>query len=292
MHLETLVAPPLSLSSRISVVSGVLPNHSIAEILVALTSTNVTHIELTVGPGGHLSAGDTRLASEVRDRITDAGMTVRGVDASLQAPLGDGWLAGILEVAAELDAPFVRVFAPPYDPHVCVEEQMESTATALREFASSTPPEMVTLLENASNSLAPSPELAAHIVNTASHSRVGVLFDPGSMVAEGHLQPNLAIELLGELLQHVHVKNRTMMPRGDTWISEPRNLRDGLVDWPATLDRLIRRRYCGWLSIDHLASDPSVDRLQADVADLRQLVDAAVARASQNDGLPKLTNHQ
>lgn len=266
---------------RIAVVSGALPDLSLDDVVSALAVAGVDAIEVSVGPGGHLDGRSARTVSAAGARLADAGFRLCGVDAPSELPLGAEGLTRVLDIAAQLQAPFIRVYPPRFDPMVPVQAQLAAAAAALHSFATGAPGATATLLEPAPDSVAPSPELARQVVLASSVGSAGVLFDPGSAVAEGYLQPELALGVLGELVRHVHVKNRSLTHRAGRWISESRGLADGVVDWVLTLSALKRRGYSGWLSIDHLSGPACVEVLCADVAELRRL--AVLAETSLPD---------
>ncbi|MNH42928.1 hypothetical protein D3C79_1047240 [compost metagenome] len=55
--------------------------------------------------------------------------------------------------------------------------------------------------------IAPSASLARQLVDGFDAKHIGVIYDPGNMVYEGFEQYKLGLEVLGEYLGHVHVKN-------------------------------------------------------------------------------------
>lgn len=269
--------PATALATRVCVVSGALPGFSLREVLSALTAVGVDAVELTAGPGGHLGLGEASAVAESARLLAQSGVRLCGIDAPAETPLGSDGLVGILQTAALLHAPFVRVYPPRFEPTVPVDVQLAATSTALDELAHAAAPDTAILLEPAPGSIAPSPELARQVVLGSTTAATGVVFDPGSMVAEGHLQPRLALAVLADLVRHVHVKNRSLVRRGDRWLPRSHALGSGVVDWIATLGELHRRRYRGWLSIDHLSGPPGLETLRTDVAELRRLAGVAVA---------------
>lgn len=269
------------LRDRICVVSAALTGHDLTDALAALDAVAVRDLELSIGPGGHLALDTAGGGRTVGKQLRDNGFRLRGLDAPGSWPLGDPMLARVGELAAELAAPFVRVYPPAFDPGESLAGQFGRAGADLAAVAAAMPEATAVLLEPAPGTLAPSPELAARLVTAAATPACGVIFDPGSGVGEGHLSPELAFAVLGELLQHVHVKNRALTRRGAGWISAPRRLADGVVDWVCVLRALVGRGYPGWLSIDHLSGPATPECLARDVADLRELVTHAAGEAGR-----------
>lgn len=270
-------------TAGLSVVSGALPALPLARVVSALTEIGVDSIELTAGPGGHLVPGDRTSITEAMACLRDSGLHLCGIDAPGSWPLGSHRLVEVLEIAATMQAPFLRVYPPAFDPSVSLAVQRSLAVRALHRLSKSAAGVVTTLLEPAPGSVAPSPELARQIVLASAAPDAGVIFDPGSMIAEGWLAPALALELLGPLVRHVHVKNRALTCRDGQWRSEPRGLADGAVDWVTTLRALDRNGYAGQLSIDHLSAAPESGALRRDVAELRRMVELAHAADSPDE---------
>lgn len=282
---STMTLPETGRTAGLSVVSGALPALPLAQVVSALAEVGVDSIELTAGPGGHLVPGDRTSIAEANACLRDSGLHLCGIDAPGSWPLGSHRLVEVLEVAATMRAPFLRVYPPPFDPSASLAVQRSLAVRALRRLSESAGGAVTTLLEPAPGSVAPSPELARQIVLGAAAPDAGVLFDPGSMIAEGWLAPALALEILGPLVRHVHVKNRAIICRDGRWRSEPRGLADGVVDWVTTLRALHRHGYSGQLSIDHLSAAPESGALRRDVAELRRMVDLALAADSPGEAI-------
>src|SRR5690349_7728057 len=63
------------------------------------------------------------------------------------------------------------------------------------------------LIEIHMRSIAVSAGLAYRLVEDFDPAMIGVIYDPGNMVFEGYENYRMGLELLGEYVAHVHVKN-------------------------------------------------------------------------------------
>jgi sugar phosphate isomerase/epimerase len=72
------------------------------------------------------------------------------------------------------------------------------------------------------------------------------------MIVEGHEAPSLAVELLGDHLAHVHIKNVSWLREGDHWHYEWEDLETGMVRWKNVIDVLKASGYDGYLSNENL----------------------------------------
>jgi sugar phosphate isomerase/epimerase len=83
---------------------------------------------------------------------------------------------------------------------------------------------------------------------------VGAIFDPGNMVKEGWENFKMGIEILGDYLAHVHVKNQAWFYREiegkKKWVCDAASLSKGIVDWKEVLMALRSVGYKGYLSLE------------------------------------------
>jgi sugar phosphate isomerase/epimerase len=265
--------PAASLAQRVCVLTSAAPKTSLGRMLSWLEAVEITRVELLLGEGSVLSGGGARDLARARRALEAGGASACGVAAPATWPIGCSSLIRAVETAAELNAPFVRVFAPRYDPHRRAVDQLKHlmrALDALRGYTAGTNAEL--LIETAQGTVVPSPELARRVIEESGSDRLGVVYDPANMASEGHLQPAFAVSYLGPLLRHVHAKNRVLVRRSGSWASKPMRMDHGHVDWSEVAGALTANGYEGLLSIDHLSGRPSRARLQEDVEALRRLV--------------------
>jgi len=101
---------------------------------------------------------------------------------------------------------------------------------------------------------------------------VGVIYDPGNMVYEGYEQWKMGMELLGEYLRHVHVKNSAWgKERTGAWRAEAARLEEGIVDWRRVVADLREVGYGGYLSLEDFSGQDTLTKLKRDLAFLKGL---------------------
>jgi len=225
----------------------------------------VSAVEWGIGQGEALES--TRAAARALRSIgvEPGGICVQGGAASLAAPAR---IERFVTLAAEIGAPHVRVFAPAHRTGA-----RERARDGLARAADLAVAHGVSLLvETSPGTIAPSRAQARALVEGFSPKHVGVLYDPGNMVIEGHVEPALAVDELGPYLRHVHVKNIAWRRRHGAWSWRHAALDAGLLDWREVLSALGRARYEGRLSLDHLSGPPTVALLGREVELLRSLL--------------------
>ncbi len=131
------------------------------------------------------------------------------------------------------------------------------------------------LLELHHQSLVSSASAAARFVEGMDPRAVGVIHDVGNMLREGYEHDPWSLEILGEHLAHVHVKNAVLRPRpGETppWAWEWAPMRQGAAALERLFDALAGVGYAGWVSLEDFSTEvPLRDRVRDDLAYVREL---------------------
>jgi sugar phosphate isomerase/epimerase len=117
---------------------------------------------------------------------------------------------------------------------------------------------------------------ALRLLDGLDPAAVGVIHDLGNLVIEGGEDARAGLEMLGDLLAHVHVKNAAWRVRdqredGTTeWVHEWADLASGQADVPAYLLVLHEIGYDGWVTLeDFTTARPLAERTAASLAYLR-----------------------
>lgn len=125
---------------------------------------------------------------------------------------------------------------------------------------------------------------ALRLLDGLDPTAVGVIHDLGNLVIEGGEDVRASLEMLGDLLAHVHVKNAAWRIRGQRedgtteWVHEWADLAGGQADVPAYLRVLREVGYDGWVTLEDFTAQGSLaERTAASLAYLR----AADRRAGQ-----------
>ena len=111
-----------------------------------------------------------------------------------------------------------------------------------------------------------------------------MIHDIGNLVIEGWEEPRAGLEMLGDLLAHVHVKNAAWRPAGQRddgttdWVHEWAELPAGQADIPAYLRILREIGYPGWVTLeDFTTARPLAERTAAGLEYLRAADRAGVS---------------
>lgn len=134
------------------------------------------------------------------------------------------------------------------------------------------------LIETHMGQMGPTVHKARAILEGLDPAAVGIMWDPGNQVLEGREVPRMAVEIAGEYLGEVHVKNLRWIP-GEMkdgrreWSCASCPLREGIVDWPAYIQVLKDVGYDGWLFFEDFSTEqPTVERITDNLQWFRELL--------------------
>lgn len=149
-----------------------------------------------------------REGPQIAAKLKAAGMVAWGTVPSASVRDSEDALKEHFEGAAAVDAGRVRV-APipcprdePLDYPGLLKETIEGYQRAVRVARQY---KQKIVIETHCFSLATSPALALNICREFDPAELGVIFDIANFHIEGGLQPNLAVAVLGDYIDHVHI---------------------------------------------------------------------------------------
>lgn len=243
---------------QLCLLSSALPGWDAPRIAHAALDAGLTAVEWGIGPGQAVESPRDAKLSDLGGAV--GGICVQGDAASLLEPEK---LRPFAELAAALGAPHVRVFAPALADAAGARDGLAAAAQITQAHGVSL------LIETAPGTIVPSTAQARALVDGFPPAEVGVLYDPGNMVIEGHVDARLAIAELGPYLRHVHVKNVAWHREHGRWQWRHAALDAGLLDWSAIVAALKDAHYTGRLCLDHLGGEPSLATLRRELQALQ-----------------------
>jgi sugar phosphate isomerase/epimerase len=215
-------------------------------------------------------------------RVTkEAGLEFSGVGAYVK--VGDRHdVVRVLSATAALDAGQVRLTMPALGddtyPALFAQARADLEWAAARAAAH----HVKILIELHHRTIVSSASAAVRLVDGLDPAHVGVIHDVGNLVIEGHEDFQAGLEMLGDHLAHVHVKNVAWQPDGArpdgsvAWRAEWSPLRSGQADLPAYFRALSAVGYDGWVTAEDFSVDvPLADRTRDNLAYLRSLHESA-----------------
>lgn len=215
-------------------------------------------------------------APRIRALTEDAGLAIPAVASYVKA--GDlEHVDRVLRGTAALGAPMVRIQVPHYDGQVSSIPLWEQARRDYRDVEKIARSHGVkALVEIHHETIVPSASAARRFLDGFDPEAVGVIYDPGNMVWEGHEQHRLGLETLGPYLAHVHAKNSAWRQSGRradgslAWQATWAPLDAGIVDLPQLFATLRQVGYDGWVSVEDFTTErPLTDRVRENLRYLR-----------------------
>lgn len=184
----------------------------------------------------------------------------------------------LMQGAAQLGIKQMRVpVGRPDKDYNATFEQRRSEYRAIEELAKQLG--VKALIELHHQSTVSSASAAARFVEGFDPAYVGVIHDIGNMLQEGYEFDLWSLQILGEHLAHVHVKNAAPVAtvveganRTDwKWGWAP--MRHGVANLPRLFGALAEHGYDGWVSVEDFSTEvPLRERVADNLAYLKEIV--------------------
>ncbi len=187
----------------------------------------------------------------------------------------------VMRVAADVGCPQMRIGTPPYDGSRPYPELYDETVKDYAKVAQLAQKYGVrACIEMHMDIITPSAGLTHRVVSHFDPAQVGVIFDPGNMVVEGYEQCQMALELLGPYLAHVHAKNCLWEKVGEKdgvaqWAWKMAAVKEGQMDWTKVYAALKKVGYDGWVSFEDFSDGDTKEKLTEGLAYLKGLEKSA-----------------
>ena len=197
-----------------------------------------------------------------------------------------------VENAVAIDAPSLRINVPQYSPeqaYLPIWNQAREDFKRIEELVARNG--VRALIETHHGTICPSASSARAFLEGRDPKYIGVIHDLGNMVYEGYEPYRMGLELLGEYLGLVHVKNVTIYPfstRKDTTVEWRRKwwpVHQGVADVRALIGALLDIGYDGWISFEDFSTQTKLEeRITNNIAFVKTLeAEERAARAPKTE---------
>lgn len=135
------------------------------------------------------------------------------------------------------------------------------------------------LIETHMGLLTPSVASAVAVLQGLDPAHVGIMWDPANGVTEGAETCAMAVDLAGDYLAEVHVKNVRAESRREAdgrtlWCYKSCPPDVGIVNWPAVVAELKKAKFKGWFFMEDFSTEqPLRERLEHDIRWFRRVLD-------------------
>ncbi len=150
--------------------------------------------------------------------------------------------------------------------------------------------DVLALIEIHHGTICPSASATRYFLDGFDPKRIGVIHDAGNMVHEGHENFRMGLELLGEYLSHVHIKNARWFPvkyledKSVVWKCDWTAVHKGIVDMRLLFLTLQTIGYDGWISFEDFSTERTLDdRLRENLAFVKKVIAEAKPAAATSE---------
>jgi len=217
-------------------------------------------------------------ATTLRDLTKKAGLEMCNL-ATYMAASELEQIEKVMQAAKVLGAPSLRVGVPRYDRTRSYGELFAEARASLAEVEKLSKKYGIKgLIEIHMGNITPSASAARRLIEAFDPKHIGAIYDPGNMMYEGYEAWRMGLEILGEYLGHVHVKNTRWVTTGTDengtvhWQAEATPVNEGMADWGQIIADLQHVGYDGFLSFEDFSTLPTPDKLARNAVYMRKLL--------------------
>ncbi|NLU53356.1 MAG: sugar phosphate isomerase/epimerase [Clostridiaceae bacterium] len=227
-----------------------------------------------------LDIGNIGEESKKAKRICDNyGLEIYSLTTYLKPHEADR-IENVLKASSSIGCKNIRVFPPNYDETENYRTIFSRTIEELKIIEKLAAQYNVRVnIEIHMNTIIPSASAAYRLVSGFNPQNIGIIFDPGNMVHEGFENYKLGLELLGEYLAYVHVKNAAWVKKETTKngsdiyqpVSVP--LTKGFANLEKLMAVLHELGYDGYISVEDFSNEEdTLTKLRNNLAYLKKLI--------------------
>ncbi len=218
-------------------------------------------------------------ATRMKQVAVDHGLAIAGIASSATADDIEQ-VKLLAEGTAACGAPFFRLGCPRgYDRKTPYREIFDEAVAAFDKALDAIKSYQVkVILEIHGNTIHMSASLAHRIVSHFSPDRICCIFDPQNMVSDGFETTEIAVELLGAYLGHVHAGGHRPVVKGvdektgtTEWEWPGCPMSEGLYDFRRLLRKLKAIDYRGFISVEDFRPAPLEEKLRDGIEYLRRV---------------------
>ncbi|RKN85349.1 sugar phosphate isomerase/epimerase family protein [Paenibacillus ginsengarvi] len=277
--------------------SGVLIEHSIQEALQLTKKLGFDGIEIAVREP-HLSATTSApRIKELRSVADDLGLEIpvlagymggfsTGSDKECEQAFSD--FQRILDISGSLGSGMIRVGAGGPNAFLAQDYHYAKAAHWLRKCAVEAAKSGKSIVLEIHNiSLVETVESGLRLLDMVGEDNVGLIHDAGNMYITDTDYGRDSVIGLGKRMFHVHVKDEKRIPEAGgpgTFVNRTKHgsesfiqcrLGEGEADHQPLFDALNETGYSGWVTLECHAPFPAYERLEHDLAKVKQMLGRA-----------------
>lgn len=216
-------------------------------------------------------------AAEIKALCDANGLEINALATYLNAASDPKEIERAMKAAAIMNCPKIRVNCLQYDPAVGYPELFKKAVDSFgvveklaKEYG------VKANMEMHHGTIACSASAAYRIASNFDSRYIGVIYDTGNIVYEGFEEYQMALEILGEYLDHVHVKNAKWAKKTVDGVEKfapgwaP--FTDGYTDFTRVFKALKKVGYDKYITFEDFSDEPTEDKLKNNLPYIKKIV--------------------
>ncbi|MDO4294923.1 MAG: sugar phosphate isomerase/epimerase family protein [bacterium] len=215
-------------------------------------------------------------AADIKALCDANGLEINALATYLNASSDPKVIERCMKAAVTMNCPKIRVNCLQYDAKVGYNELFKQ-AVAGYEVIEKLGKEygIKANMEMHHGTIACSASAAYRIASNFDSRYIGVIYDTGNVIYEGFEQYQMAFEILGEYLDHVHVKNAHWVKKEvegvQKYVGDWATFTDGYADFPAIFKALKKVGYDNYVTFEDFSSEPTDEKLKTNIAYIKKI---------------------
>lgn len=199
-------------------------------------------------------------AEELKALTDKYGLEVNALASYLTCTDDIDKITSVMRAAKKMGAGRIRVNAPKYDSEKGYKQVFEEALCGFQRVEEKAKETGIKAhFEMHHGTITPSASAAYALAKNFDPEYIGVIYDTGNIIYEGLEEYQMALEILGEYLDHVHIKNAFWLKKGEKYGADWASFSDGYADFPKFFKALKAVGYDGYVTFEDFSGKESSD---------------------------------
>ncbi|MFT4004848.1 MAG: sugar phosphate isomerase/epimerase family protein [Lacrimispora sp.] len=219
-------------------------------------------------------SGAEEQAEELKALAEQYGLEINALASYLTCTDDIDKIASVMRAAKKMGAGRIRVNAPKYDPEKGYGQVFEEAIAGFRRVEEKAKETGIKAhFEMHHGTITPSASAAYALAKNFDPKYIGVIYDTGNIIYEGLEEYQMALEILGEYLDLVHIKNACWLKKGEKYEADWASFSDGYADFPKFFKALKAIGYDGYVTFEDFSGKESSDeKLKNNLIFIKEIV--------------------
>lgn len=199
-------------------------------------------------------------AEELKTLAKQYGLEINALASYLTCTDDIDKIASVMRAAKKMGAGRIRVNSPKYDPEKGYQQLYQEALSGFRRVEEKAKETGIKAhFEMHHGTITPSASAAYALAKNFDPNYIGVIYDTGNIIYEGLEEYQMALEILGEYLDLVHIKNACWLKKGEKYEADWASFPHGHADFPKFFKALKAIGYDGYVTFEDFSDKESSD---------------------------------